>query len=358
MTRKVRLPLLPNLPVTRRIGSDLIAVTTSDDPTLGEIAKTEGFPDLINSFTDAFKVHVRPGVMVIDNAKVPPRTGSAIAFRNILALASIPRAWSKNAGRKQWTEVLLYSDYFQMYPYQLAKNGLLAAQNAAGRIINEAKDHIGQMTPALFRARDLDDFYDIELFDALLGKWNDRFASLTPDRSRESAKLFRSLEMAYRASAMPDSNQGSIDDFGAQLALWVSACEILAHDGQIANKSSVLQQLLKSCQFDDPRLNRCDYEIGPKKSVATLIQALYFEMDRARHDFLHGNDVALKSLLVWPDKVSPALPSAAPLIYKAALLTYLGCWDRRQPLAHSSITTNERAERGYYENALRELRPI
>lgn len=61
-----------------------------------------------------------------------------------------------------------------------------------------------------------------------MGKaWRRRFSR--PIKKEAFAdRLFRSLEAAYQACAIGAKNEASLNEYGTQIALWVSACEILA----------------------------------------------------------------------------------------------------------------------------------
>jgi hypothetical protein len=54
-----------------------------------------------------------------------------------------------------------------------------------------------------------------------------------------------------------------------------------------------------------------------------LAAYLYWEIYRARNDFLHGNPVSRERLFPFKNDKRPPLPHLAPLIYKTALLGFL-----------------------------------
>jgi len=111
----------------------------------------------------------------------------------------------------------------------MAKNEeYLYAQTPSFMGVDDPKKFLGQSSPGIAKAHSKNDFYDKNLFDALLEKWCEYFIK-KKQRDWSLIALFRSLEMAYRASAMPFGNQGSLHDYGANISLWVSAFEILVH---------------------------------------------------------------------------------------------------------------------------------
>ena len=69
---------------------------------------------------------------------------------------------------------------------------------------------------------------DWPLLAKLLRAWELRYLRAHTS-FKEYEPVFRSLEMAYRALQVPIPNEGSIQDVGTALGLWVSAFEILAH---------------------------------------------------------------------------------------------------------------------------------
>ena len=122
------------------------------------------------------------------------------------------------------------------------------------------------MTPAVFRDNRLpelvrlwqqDAFYDETLFHTILELWTNRYVRRKTREWRTRA-LFRSLEMAYRASAAP---QLHMYDYGAQLALWVSAFEILVHPKTAKADLERVLHILEQSDFIQPRLKQRLYTV-------------------------------------------------------------------------------------------------
>lgn len=214
---------LLNLPVTNHVGNDLVAVIPWDSHETSEQRKIDGFDAFMSGFTDAFGRAVRPSVIVLNNLEIRPEQWfpSISAFRNVLAISSIPTAWARAISANRQLEGLYFGDYFHIYPYEIAVQGTIAAFDPATRGMGKLSEARGQTLPGLHTFSELGDFWDAELFSALLARWADRFAIHPLDQSWSSGALFRSLEMAFRASLMPFTNQGSLDDYGAQVGLWV-----------------------------------------------------------------------------------------------------------------------------------------
>ena len=65
-------------------------------------------------------------------------------------------------------------------------------------------------------------------------------------------------------------------------------------------------------------------EYRGNNSKYNLIQKLYQELYDTRNDFLHGNPVRANRLHPFRQQHVPAITRFAPLIYKVALLSFLG----------------------------------
>ena len=169
------------------------------------------------------------------------------------------------------------------------------------------------MTPG-----DLDDV----LLRALLARWEDFFA--TGNDTIENRRLFRSLEMARAASRMPGGTDATFFDEGRAVALWVSAFEILAHDGRHSDFGQVLS-LLSQVQWQNPALKVQDHEVSHKGAPirTNLAGAVYKRLHWARTAFLHGNPVTAEMLRVRVEgSRKPVLWLAAPL-FRLALTASL-----------------------------------
>ena len=71
---------------------------------------------------------------------------------------------------------------------------------------------------------------DQPLLGAIPARWKHCFVD--GDDSVVDRRLFRALEMARAASKMPGGSDATDYDVGRAVAMWVSAFEILAHDGR------------------------------------------------------------------------------------------------------------------------------
>ena len=315
-----------NLPVAEPIGNNTIRIVSIDDPLVAKIrSRSEEFCQFIDSFKDQFGRSSNPSVLFF-NTDIKPDIESLVSFRNILAISSISRAWARYLSHGSQLEYLKYSDYFDFYPYSLSSDEkYLIAQTPSVTSLDEAKSFSGQPSPGIAKAHSLRNFYDTSLFNGLLAKWNELFIKKR-SRNWELIALFRSLEMAYRASALPFGNQGTIHDYGASISLWTSAFEILIHPQNKHVGVKDVIEMLGTIYFCNRKLHYKKYrvKIGNKIEWLTIVQKTYFEMHCARNNFLHGNPVILKMLFPGGNKKYPALNFCAPIIYKYALEKFIG----------------------------------
>jgi len=136
--------------------------------------------------------------------------------------------------------------------------------------------------------------------------------------------------MACAASRTPGGVDASEHDAGRAVALWVSAFEILAHDGEWSGPRIVVS-LLDRVQWLRQELKARDRVVFFDKKKKTPIPTnvageVYEHLYRVRNDFLHGNPVTAETLKLAKPKQS-VLFFAAPL-FRLALTAVL---DLRSP---------------------------
>lgn len=178
---------------------------------------------------------------------------------------------------------------------------------------------------------------DSFLLDAMYAVWERRFvAARRSDRYAEV--LFRSLQVAYQASAAPFKNRGTLYDLGASLAAWVSAIEILVHPtaghADLERTLAHLDRFTVSgvaggrslWQHRDAARRHCTIQLSKKKRrKGNLVQYLYKRLYDARNAFLHGNPIGEKALRPHPARATPKTTvwELAPVIYRIVLYIYL-----------------------------------
>jgi len=258
-----------------------------------------------------------------------------VAFRNAVALSVILR------GRAEMTSGYggmspTWSDTFDFHPAQIGVADRIVVLSPALRSLI-ATDKPQNFSPSPYLpvsgTRIWPDSY---LFRTLGVEWTRRYS--TPGSDGQFGKsLFRSLEVAYNATAVGAKNQGSIHDYGLQIALWVSAIEILAWpESRYANFDLVLQLLSRADIHPELRKRRYSAKLRKKGRPRKMdaLERAYSYLYSARNAFLHGNTVSSAKLFTRSRKGQVAIPRIAATVYRAALVAYL---DRRHPQVVSSL---------------------
>lgn len=329
MSNWLFLALLHNLSLQEPVENGYIAIVPdTDDRAISLIKTSLALRRMVSGFTDQFGRRAFPSLMIV-NPKAPKRLLSQdalIGFRNAIAICSIIKAWEEALVRRQSLNVLKYSNYFNLYPIVPGKNGdLMITRSPSILGADDPEEFAGQISPELASTSRVTDFYDKELLKAILLVWEERFLKHRL-RDWQSLVLFRSLEMAFQASTIPFENSSTIYDYGAKIALWVSAFEVLSRsETERASLTKVLQ-LLGTPRLYAKNLTKKLYSIQfskGKRGRCTLTQKLYYMLYSARNNFLHGNPVKICNVFIKDDLKYHALTSAAPIIYKLALQSFL-----------------------------------
>lgn len=330
--------VLPNLKIDRPFQalSGQFALVSFDDERLGGIKENPLANSLLNGFHDAQGRLLKPAALI---ARTLSRDlGALVDFRNIVAVSVILPAWAElrpNAGSPQNP---LWSEAFNLYPVTVGPQSLITATPALLGVASWRNGFAGMPDPAV-------PVYgppiqpDFRLLGLLLREWERRHVQ--PGRDTWKLRtLFRSLESAYRALAVPRDNEGSLYDLGNALAQWVSAFETLVHPWQKKATVESVIELLEQVAWSDPRLRQRRYRVkvqGRTMSV-TGISRLYHEIYQARNAFLHGNVIRTKHWRHGRGSGATALLNLPPVVYRAALLARLGRFTR--PLAKSMVESN------------------
>jgi hypothetical protein len=315
--------LFHNLPVSEPVGNEYIVIVPPTDNRLDDLrSRSHAFCKLTDAFTDQFGREVTPSLLLL-NQNVSPDYEYLVAFRNALAFSSVSKAWERILSRGSQLEYLKFSSYFDLYPYTLSQDEHdLFSHTASGIKIDEPNDFMGQSSPELSGKIYLSDFFDKKLFSSLLNEWTNHYIRASSNQP-SAVSLFRSLDMAYRASSMPEL---TIYDYGAHLALWVSALEILVHPKTGNAGLEEVLNLLGESWFFKKELTSQSFSIRVKRKekYITLLQKTYHEIYNARNAFLHGNPVKLSDLFPCNDTDCVPLTVCAIFIYKCALMVSLG----------------------------------
>lgn len=341
--------IIHNLPLEEPIGNEFIAIVPPTDQRLVREHGLPGFRTFIGRFRDQFGRKVTPSILILrDDVKADIEL--VVGFRNALAISAVIQAWIKFLSHGAQLQHFKFSDYFALYPHALSKDGQDVVVNSPSQLgLDEVANFHGQTTPGISSPHPTKQFYDPYLFAALLDRWKRKF--IRRSKAWEDTALFRSLQMAYRASAMPFQNNATFEDYGAQVSLWVSAHEILTHPEQGRACLSNVLTTLGNAQFSNPALRAKRYSalFGNKRVHMSLPQKLYWEIHRSRNHFLHGNPVTAKD--VFPASRTDRYPLTCfcPILYRCALHEFLGLC--KQDVYSVGMTT-ERVRRTMYEDAL------
>jgi len=322
--------LFPDLPVTSRVGNELIAFVSPDDPSIDGAMHTEQYRQLADRVRDLRGDGVCVGLLVVDRDQIKVELGATTAFRNIVAISAVCQANLLACIDSHHFRHFLWSDYFRPFIFSFFEDGdehdvIGGSPSFLG--IDDASTFMPMSNANLsppngFDTGDLDKVF----YNALMDQWLMCFLATAPDElSEEHARLFRSLEMAFIAAGMPFDSDSTPNDYGTRLSLWVSAIEIIVAGGFGAT-AEVLNMLgaLETHHADSDHIGYVINSKGKAKS-GKLLQHLYQRIYDVRNDFLHGNNVSSNSLSYWSDGESPArLGFAASLIYRIVVLMKLG----------------------------------
>ncbi len=321
--------LLQHVAFSGPIENEFLAIVPPTDDRLKDLARQRtAIGKLTTKFTDQFGRAVNPsGLLARSDRPKSVDFHAVVSFRNIVAISSIIDAWCFQL-TEPGARYPLWSDYFDFYPFTETTDGsrLIAKSVASLEIWNNVEEFSGQRAPHLPTADRLSFGADRLVLDACLKQWYRRF--IGQKKEWKTRVLFRSLQIAAQASRMPAVGTGSptIHDAGVGIALWVSAMEILSHPRKGNASLQTVLDLLAGADWIARPLRTAKYKVKYKGSTIPVnyIRKLYAELNRARNDFLHGNPVRAGNLFPAKEQSQPLLLHCAPLIYRAALTSFLG----------------------------------
>lgn len=320
--------LLPNLSIKEPVDTEYISIAPSNDPRVQTLVTKQPVIDkLVNSFTDQFSRKVKPSLLIFRNdiPDISLANNALVDFRNIFAITCIISAWQNYLIRRQWFIGGQYSEYYDFYPIvPRTTDNYLSIISPAVLGIDDPQLFSGQTAPELAGPT-----YNIEcdtyLFDPLITIWKERYVHVKLS-DLKSIALFRSLQIAFQACTIPRTNYTSIYDYGARISQWVSAFEILAHPNNQRVGLKNVQKILGRFPSQSRQLTRRLYTIYKDNqgiTRGTLPQKLYYQIYKARNDFIHGNPVSTKHLFPWYNSNKPPLNYFTPLLYKVILICLL-----------------------------------
>lgn len=318
--------VLPALRLAMTIEAGHAALVPSSEPRVSAIKDAHPvFRTFLGRFTDAFRVRVHPAVLLV-HAKTPRTflsSGSLASLRDAIAVSTVSYGRALEIIYPRGHRIG-FADAFAFHPWMVDRQfeGLVAITQAM-RAIHEVERFHGQPAPGVPEADLREGDVDRPLLDALLQRWRGRFSARTP--AWADVALFRSLNMAHQACLMPSAAADTtLYDVGRQIALWVSAFEILVHPGPggQANRNAVMHLLEQvDWKYRDCKARRYRVRSGKKVERRQLAAALYDRLYQARNDFLHGNPVSRATLNLRVNGRT-LFHIAAPL-YRLALTSFL-----------------------------------
>ncbi len=321
--------VLPNVETREAIEGGRAAFVPMSDLRVQEI--DEAHPRhrcFLRRFTDAFGVKRHPTILLArPNASRRFMTVDAMAsFRDVLSMSIVPIARAHGIQYEQ-SRGIHFSKAFDFYPWVIDKNyKYLSADTPALVALHDVKKFKGQAAPEISAMKMSATDLDQPLFDKLAKCWRRCYGSRKP--AWEDVALMRSLNMAHQASQLPASLDATVLDYGRLVALWVSAFEILVHPGpggrDVANQWKVYKLLEKMpWKMKENRTHnlKCRARKRGKFDRRPLPSWLYQKLYDARNDFLHGNPIK-KRRLILPRTKRSLVDFAAPL-YRMALASFL-----------------------------------
>jgi hypothetical protein len=320
---------LPNLspPIPTPFESDGYTICAGNDPRLKKLAPTRGNATsraMLNRFRSPRGERYKPGCFLVRaDIAVASRNAEAIrAFRNLCTIATTTFAYATGLVTPHTAQRLTHwSDQFLFGYFVAGQSGWVQTLNGAAM---GADDRIPRQQPAaqFGRPSNWSVVVDEPLLDRLLRCW--RRCYLQKRSRRELLRLFRSLEVAFHASLFPADGLTSINDVGTRLALWVSAFEVLCHPGGTVNKRHV-QNMIREAPFGLKAVvaQRHIISFQQTRIRATLPEALYDDLYWARNQFLHGMQVLPAMLRYRQERAYVPLANVAPVLFNAALVSYL-----------------------------------
>jgi hypothetical protein len=241
------------------------------------------------------------------------------SFRDAICMSAVVFGRGMTLTSKRSAIGIVHSDAFDVYPWfpTPRMDGRISVFTPAVGGIHVVDQLQPQSAPALGNRALAMRQIDEPLLRAVLARWERCFA--TGEETAEDRRLFRALEMARAASRIPGGSDATEHDAGRSIALWVSAFEIVAHNGRHADFQRVLS-LLSRVQWLSPKLKAQDRVV--RKGLQTnLAGVIYDRLNTARNHFLHGNPVSAETLTL--EKCQKHAHLFAPSLFRMALTAFL-----------------------------------
>ena len=318
---------LPNIDLDEPVESDAFAFVPPSDPRVRGLEREHpNFKIFMRQFRDTHGVRFKPALIICqsDVAEQTRTVDTVASFRDLLVASTVPLArslsvyYDNNPGR------VIYSNYFWAFPWMVDQRYTSVVANMPAMwAAHGARNLRGHSSPDLLRTELHRRDFDEPLLQELLRRWAARYKTDDPDW--KDIALFRSLNMVNQACLTPAGKDTVIHDYGRMSGLWVAAFEILVHPGgsEYVNKSKVFD-LLQEIPWIVKRHGYRRYKVKAGKNHferKNLACWLYSYLYSCRNDFMHGNPVGLKNLLL--PKSGREITFLAAILYRLALSSFL-----------------------------------
>ena len=313
---------MPNLTLDEAIDGSRVALAPSHDPRVIELLKRYPiFKTYLRSFRDEFGTKVSPTIgLVRQDASSSVQTVTAFGgFRDAVCFSAVVAGRGLKLTSGSTPMGIVHSEAFDVYPWfptpkMDGRLHVLTPALGGSHLVERLRP-----TPALGSRSLAVSQIDGPLLGAIVSRWERCFAN--GNESTEDRRLFRALEMARAASKTPGGADASEHDAGRVSALWVSAFEILAHDGHRSDFRRILS-LLNHVQWLNQKLEIKDRTVGKDKQISTnLAGAVYDRLYMARNHFLHGDPVTAQTLMLEKRRMHVHLFAAS--LFRLALTAFL-----------------------------------
>jgi hypothetical protein len=272
---------MPNVDVRVHITSQFGTIASCDHEWVRELRRQHaGLSRFLSLFRDQTGNRHNPSVLLINSDHPQYATRPAVAgLRDLFSMVVIPYARSWVLRHDVVGFDVLYANSFEFYPWMIDRFDEGVVIDTPAILTTGTLDEFRGQTAAHLSYKEVTQIDD-PMLPALLSRWEARFATAHP--TPEDRKLFRSLNMAYNASQIPFTSAGVSYDMGRLTALWISAFEILAHDGS----NSGMHQVCRLLEGNPVRA-----ALPKATDGRTIRRWCYQRLYTARNDYLHGNDV-------------------------------------------------------------------
>jgi hypothetical protein len=315
--------VLPNVDLIDAIECEIAAVVPATDQRV--ISLKTAHPKLkefMGRFSDNFGGKFEPSLLLLrEDAPEGFRDIEVlVSLRDLISISVVAYNRALRLLRRGGGQVL-FGEAFAIYPWMVDNRyESLVTITHAMMAVHDVSKFGGQSSPDIFRSQLSELDLDRPLLAALMARWLSRYE--TPNPKSTDTALFRSLNMAYHASLLPAAIEATFYDVGRLIALWISAFEILGHPGGRRDVTlDGMFALLERTPWKLPKMISPDHETGSQKIKRPLASWLYHSLHQARNDFLHGNPVDRKRLLVAASE--RGLHEYAAPLYRLALTAFL-----------------------------------